>query len=134
MDAQAREPQLRALMLASLEGDAAAHVALLRALAPRLRAYFSSRLQRSGGVPADAEDLVQETLMTIHTRRNTYNPEPLLTPWVYAIARHRFVDHLRRNKRSVMPVLDQQKAFLGSLRALVELAEDRFAAESVLNF
>ena len=72
MHVRATEPELRALMLASLEGDAAAHVALIKSPTPRLRAYFNTRALRAGGAPADAEDLVQDTLMTIHTRRNTH--------------------------------------------------------------
>src|SRR5262249_38683968 len=31
-----------------------------------------------------------------HTRRHTYDPDRLLTPWVYAIARYKLIDHLRR--------------------------------------
>src|SRR5215469_17062473 len=104
MHVRSTEPELRALMLAGLEGDAAAHVALLKGLTPRLRAYFNSRVMRAGGAPADAEDLVQDTLMTIHTRRNTYDTEQPLTPWIYAVARHRLVDHLRRTKASASAV------------------------------
>ncbi len=38
--------------------------------------------------------------MAIHTRRHTYDPAEPLTPWVYAIARYKLVDHLRRTRRS----------------------------------
>jgi RNA polymerase sigma-70 factor (ECF subfamily) len=48
----------------------------------------------------EAEDLVQEALIAIHTRRHTYDPTQLLTPWVYAIARYKFVDYLRRAQAS----------------------------------
>ena len=98
------EPALRALMLASLDGDAAAHKALLMALSGHLRAYFKHQLARIGRGSADAEDLVQETLIAVHTRRHTYDRSQPFTPWVYAIARYRLVDYLRRSKRSTTDV------------------------------
>jgi RNA polymerase sigma-70 factor, ECF subfamily len=91
-------------MLAGLDGDAAAHKALLTRLSAHLRAYFKARLARIGMVAADAEDLVQETLIALHTHRHTYDRSQPLTPWVYAIARYRLVDYLRRSKGSAMDV------------------------------
>jgi RNA polymerase sigma-70 factor (ECF subfamily) len=100
MDIRSEEPQLRALMLVGLDGDAAAHKDLLARLSVHLRAYFKGQLARVGKAPADAEDLLQETLIALHTRRHTYDRSQLLTPWVYAIARYRLVDYLRRTKAS----------------------------------
>ena len=91
-------------MLAGLDGDAAAHKVLLTRLSAHLRAYFNARLARIGMAPADAEDLVQETLIALHTRRHTYDRSQPFTPWVYAIARYRLVDYLRRSKRSTTDV------------------------------
>ena len=104
MNARSTELDLQRLMLAGLDGDAAAHKALLTRLSAHLRAYFKARLVRIGMVPADAEDLVQETLIALHTRRHTYDRSQPLTPWVYAIARYRLVDYLRRSKGSAMDV------------------------------
>src|SRR6266851_5689886 len=104
MDIRSDEPQLRTLMLAGLDGDAAAHKALLSRLSAYLRGYFKGQLARIGRGPADAEDLVQETLIALHTRRHTYDRSQLLTPWVYAIARYRLVDYLRRTKASLADV------------------------------
>jgi RNA polymerase sigma-70 factor (ECF subfamily) len=104
MDFKSDEPELRRLMLAGLDGDEASHKALLMKLSAHLRAYFKGRLVRIGRGPADAEDLVQETVMALHTRRHTYDRSQLFTPWVYAIARYRLIDYLRRTKRSVMDV------------------------------
>lgn len=84
--------QIQALIALSLAGDGAAYGRLLTLLAPRLRAYFSRRL--SDG--ADAEDLVQETLIAIHTKRATYDPTLAFAPWVYGIARYKLIDHYRR--------------------------------------
>jgi RNA polymerase sigma-70 factor (ECF subfamily) len=96
----ASEAQLKALMLAALAGDAAAYRALLKALGIHLRAYYARRL---GG--ADVEDLVQETLLAMHTRRATYDVTQPLTAWVYAIARYKLIDHFRRAKiRQTVPI------------------------------
>jgi RNA polymerase sigma-70 factor (ECF subfamily) len=114
------------LMLAGLGGDAPAHRALLKGLSPHLRAYFKGRLARIGRSAADAEDLLQETLMAIHTRRYTYDRTQLLTPWLYAIARYRLVDFLRRTKASVkdVPIGEDEQLFA---------AEDTGAVESELD-
>jgi RNA polymerase sigma-70 factor, ECF subfamily len=87
-------------MIAAIDGDATAHRALLQRLSGHLRAYFKGRLSRAAQSSAEAEDLVQEALIAIHTRRHTYDPTKPFTPWVYAIARYKLVDHLRRTKSS----------------------------------
>ena len=61
------ETRLRALMIASLSGDSVAYRGLLEELAVHLRGYFRKRLAAS--FAADAEDLVQETLLALHARR-----------------------------------------------------------------
>lgn len=104
MDVRAEEPELRALMLAGLDGDAAAHVTLLKRLSTRLRAYFKNQLRRIGRGAVEAEDLTQETLIAIHTRRHMYDRTQLFTPWVQAIARYKLLDYLRRTKISVREV------------------------------
>jgi RNA polymerase sigma-70 factor (ECF subfamily) len=92
----ADEAQLRAWLLAGLKGDETAHRAFLSAAAGLLRGYFRNRLR---GAPEDAEDLLQETLVALHTRRDSYDPTYPLTAWMYAIARYRLIDYLRRVKR-----------------------------------
>jgi RNA polymerase sigma factor (sigma-70 family) len=79
-------------MLGSLTGEAAATRALLTALLPVLRGYFGRRL----GPAVDAEDLVQDTLIALHTRRASYDPARPFTPWLFAIARYRLIDRHRR--------------------------------------
>ena len=92
----ADEAELRALLLKGLAGDEAAHRKFLTEAAALLRPYFRNRLR---GAPEDAEDLVQETLVALHTRRDSYDPTLPLTAWMYAIARYRLIDLLRRKKR-----------------------------------
>jgi RNA polymerase sigma-70 factor, ECF subfamily len=57
-------------------------------------------LAKIGHGPTEAEDLVQEVLISIHTHRHTYDQSQPFTPWVHAIARHKFLDYLRRTKSS----------------------------------
>lgn len=112
MDLDSPEPRLSALMRASLAGDAAAYRDVLSELAALLRRYFTRRLGASRG--ADAEDLVQETLMAIHTRRTTYDSGRPVTAWVHAIARYKLADHHRyRNGGAGADVsLDDMEDFL----------------------
>lgn len=86
------------LMIGGLAGDAGAQRALLRALAPMLRAFFARRLR---GADDDVEDLVQDVLIAIHTRRATYDPARPFTAWAYAVARYKMIDHFRRRKQDV---------------------------------
>lgn len=85
------EAELKALMIAAQAGDAAAQTRLLTALAGRLRAFYARRLGSS-----DVEDLVQEALLAIHVKRATYDSRFDFTPWVFAIARYKLIDHFRR--------------------------------------
>lgn len=94
------EEQLRKLMLSSLEGDAASYRQLLLALSKQLRPYFAVNLARHGRSKVEAEDLVQEALLAIHSRKHTYDASQPLSPWVYGIARYKFVDYLRRRKNA----------------------------------
>ncbi len=96
------ELQLKAMMLRSLQGDAAAYCGLPESLSGYLRAYYRRRL---GAGAADTEDLVQEVLLTIHLKRDTYDAAQPFTPWAYALARYRLLDHFRRaRQRPTVPI------------------------------
>jgi RNA polymerase sigma-70 factor (ECF subfamily) len=96
------EAQLKAWMLGGLDGDSIAHTALLRALVPLLQSFYRRRLH---GSEEDVQDLMQETLISVHTRRASYDRDRPFTAWLYAVARHRMIDHFRRRKVSV-PIED----------------------------
>ncbi|HEV8257398.1 MAG TPA: sigma-70 family RNA polymerase sigma factor, partial [Casimicrobiaceae bacterium] len=84
---------MRDLLVRGLAGDAAAYHAFLTELSTHLRGFFRRRVS---GLPDDVEDLVQETLLAVHNHRHTFDPEQPLTAWVYAIAKYKLVDLLRR--------------------------------------
>lgn len=90
-------------MVGGLEGDQAAYAQLLSELGGYLRGYFGRRLSDTG----DLEDLVQETLLAIHTKRTAWDRRQLFTPWAYAIARYKLMDHFRRKgRRQAVPLED----------------------------
>jgi RNA polymerase sigma-70 factor, ECF subfamily len=102
-----REAEWTDLMKRAMAGDATAYERLLQALAAPLRAAARRGLNRAGKGDADAEDIVQETLLAIHLKRHTWNDGAPLGPWVRAIARNKLIDALRRRGRRVeIPVED----------------------------
>src|ERR1700735_2346233 len=98
------ETKLRSLMIRNLEGDSQARTRLLMELSHHLRGFFVRRLPPNA---VDAEDLVQETLLAIHIKRDTYDPAQPFTPWVYAVARYKLIDHFRRLRRRPTVPLEQ---------------------------
>ncbi len=82
-------------MAAAQGGDARAYEALLRATLPLLRAVARRRLRDV----QEAEDAVQDTLLTIHRLRHAYDPARPLRPWLVAICERRCIDRLRRQGR-----------------------------------
>jgi RNA polymerase sigma-70 factor (ECF subfamily) len=107
------EIELKALMLDSQDGDAAAYRALLERLNGRLRAYYKGKLTGIGRGASEAEDLVQEAVLAIHLKRHTYDPAEPLTPWVHAIARYKLIDFLRRTRASISDVpIDEADAIM----------------------
>jgi RNA polymerase sigma factor, sigma-70 family len=114
---QTTEEHLRALMIDGLDGDAAAHAALLRLLVPLLRGFYRRRVR---GADDDVEDMVQDTLIAVHTRRATYDRGRAFTAWLYAVARYKMIDHFRRVGR-LRPIDDLEDLLLA----------DEFEASSI---
>jgi RNA polymerase sigma-70 factor (ECF subfamily) len=90
------EERLRCLLLGGLAGDPLAYHAFLKELSAHLRAFLRKRLT---SLPDEVEDLVQELLLAVHNQRHTYDPGQPITAWVYAMARYKLVDLLRRRSR-----------------------------------
>lgn len=95
---RANEEQLRTWMIGGLDGDAAAHASLLRALVPLLTAFYRRRMTSGHD---DIEDIVQETLIAVHTRRATYDRDRAFTAWLFSIARYKMIDQFRRTRQTV---------------------------------
>ena len=85
------------LLDATLAGDRRAYEALLRLAIPAIRRYV--RRQWPGVQSADLDDIVQETLISLHAVRHTFQVGRPFLPWLFAIARHRLADHRRASYR-----------------------------------
>lgn len=110
----AANARLLPLLLAARTGNARAYNAFLLELATLLRPFVRRHLRRRDN---DIEDVLQDVLLAIHAHRESYQvSRQTLTAWIYAIARYKLIDHLRRE----------------GLRAHIALdgADDLFAAET----
>jgi RNA polymerase sigma factor (sigma-70 family) len=76
-------------------GERIAYEQLLRDITPLLRALLHRHCRNR----ADVEEMVQDTLLTVHRVRHTYDPQRPFTPWLVAIASRRAIDALRRRSR-----------------------------------
>jgi RNA polymerase sigma-70 factor (ECF subfamily) len=93
---QTLEDDLHALWLQAQQGDAACYARALKIISGCLRRFLNRRMQSQA---SDVEDLVQEILLAIHQKRHTYQVEQPFTAWMYAIARYKWIDHLRAHGR-----------------------------------
>jgi RNA polymerase sigma-70 factor, ECF subfamily len=100
------EDEWSALMRAAVAGDSAAYQRLLSAIAPVLRATARRGLARAGQPVDQAEDIVQDILFAVHLKRHTWDPKAPFAPWLFAIARNKLIDALRRRGRRVFVNID----------------------------
>lgn len=94
---RASEAQLKAWMICCLSGDAASQTHLLRAVVPILGSFYRRRMLGGAG---DVDDLIQETLIAVHTRRATFDRDRGFSEWLFAIARYKMIDHFRKTGRT----------------------------------
>ncbi len=87
---------LSALMRSARQGDDEAYRRLLGRVAIWLRVVVRRGLASAGRGPSESEDIVQETLLAMHLKRDTWDEARPVEPWLRAIARHKLADHLRR--------------------------------------
>ena len=100
-----REAEWSALLRAAMEGDGRAYARFLGLVTPVLRGIVRARGRALG--PEGQEDVVQEVLIAIHTKRHTWDQSAALLPWLYAVTRHKVVDAFRRRGASVhLPIDD----------------------------
>lgn len=109
---RAREARWASWMRAGMAGEETAYRRFLDALTPYLRAAARRRIDGRAPAVIDAEDVVQETLLTIHLKRATWDPERPIGPWIAAILRHKILDAYRRQGFRTMIPLDDVGEFL----------------------
>ncbi|MGF1476387.1 MAG: sigma-70 family RNA polymerase sigma factor [Geminicoccaceae bacterium] len=78
------------------ERDRRAFMELFDHYAPRVKGY----LRRLGVDGEAAEDLVQDVMLTVWQRAETYDPRQAgVSTWIFTIARNRRIDVIRRERR-----------------------------------
>lgn len=96
-DRQDVDPDWAGLIVAiAMRGDRAAFASLFRHFAPRVKAY----MKRSGAADAAAEELAQETLLTVWRKAALFDPAGVSpSGWIFTIARNLRIDMARRDAR-----------------------------------
>lgn len=92
------EDRLGDMMRVALAGNSAVYADLLKKVAAIARASALSLLRRRGQSDADLEDIVQEVLLAVHVKRDTWDRARPFGPWLGAIVRHKLIDAIRRRK------------------------------------
>lgn len=83
----------RLIVRVALERDREAFGAIFRLFAPKVRSFALRR----GVNGAQAEEVVQEVMLAVWRRAETFDPARAnAATWIYAIARNRMLDDLRR--------------------------------------
>ncbi|WP_231862662.1 sigma-70 family RNA polymerase sigma factor [Sphingorhabdus sp. M41] len=82
---------MRLLMVKAQGGDKQCYSSLLTECEKWLRRYYARKIN-----PAAIDDLVQETLISLHRKRASYDPARAFLPWLAAIGRYRWIDSLRK--------------------------------------
>jgi RNA polymerase sigma-70 factor (ECF subfamily) len=92
----ARDQALAELLTRSQAGDQAAYEGFLREASGVLRAFLARRMSSASD---RVEDVLQETLLSIHRARHSFLPGRPVGPWLYAICEHRMAEFYRRHRR-----------------------------------
>src|SRR5260370_8230758 len=93
------EDEWTGLMRSAISGNSAAYHRLLKAVTPVLRAAARRGLARAGQPIDQSEDIVQDILWAGHLKRHTWDVNAPFAPCLFAIARHKLIDALRRRGR-----------------------------------
>jgi RNA polymerase sigma factor (sigma-70 family) len=99
----ANDRSLSKLMALAQGGDQAAYRTVLTECQRWLSRYYARRI-----APSAIDDLVQDTLLSIHHKRASYDPDRPFLPWLAAIARYRWVDQLRKIYRADETELNEE--------------------------
>ncbi len=94
-----------ALLAAAQAGDSRAMARFLTQVTPLIRAVVRAR---GRSLPRDLhEDVVQEVLLAIYLKRDSWQPDTPLRPWLYAVTRYKVIDAFRRRGSRVhLPIHD----------------------------
>ncbi len=83
------------LVRVARDKDRQAFVELFNTTAPRLKAFAI----QCGASPADADELLQECMLTVWRKAHTYKPSSgTAITWLYTIVRNRRIDFARKGR------------------------------------
>lgn len=83
--------------------DRAAFIALFHHFAPRLKSF----LMKKGATPEHAEELAQETMLSVWNKAAQYDPaRASASTWIFTVARNRHIDSMRRGTRPDIDIND----------------------------
>lgn len=102
-----RDAKWADLLRQANNGHRDAYIAFLKQVAPVLRGVIQAR---SGGRHEDCEDILQNVLIAIHEKRHTWRENEPVSAWLYAIARYKTIDALRKSGRSRTTAFDGEEA------------------------
>ncbi len=88
--------ELQDLFKKAREGDQNKYSDFLRIITKILSGFVKKRIAVN-----DVEDVVQEILVSIHKARHTYDGIRPIMPWIFAIARFRIADYLRKTYSNI---------------------------------
>ncbi len=92
------EDRLGDMMRLALAGNSVVYADLLKDVAKLARRSAQSMLRRRGQSDADLEDVIQEVLLAVHVKRDTWDKIRPFAPWLGAIVRHKLIDAMRRRR------------------------------------
>ncbi len=124
LDRSRDELELSQLMRNSQGGDGESYRRLLIRIRAMLLKYVENSFARFGLASGGGqEDVLQDALLAVHLKRHTYDPQQFFLPWLYAIARYKLIDYLRKNKVSLKSTvsLDSLADELENIEALSNL-------------
>lgn len=93
-------------MRSAVAGDGVAYHRLLKSVTPVLRGVVRRELARMGQPVDQSEDIVQDILLAVHLKRHTWLIDAPFAPWLFAIARNKLIDALRKRGKRVFVNID----------------------------
>ena len=95
-DKKSENPLDSLLLSIARDRDRDAFASLFDAIAPKLVTY----LLRSGCEVTAAEELVQEVMLTVWRKADSFDPQQSnASTWIYRIARNRRIDQVRKSRQ-----------------------------------
>ncbi|MBA8879957.1 RNA polymerase sigma-70 factor (ECF subfamily) [Phyllobacterium myrsinacearum] len=87
-------------------GDKVAFADLFGYYAPRIKGFF----MRGGMAPGPAEELAQETMLTLWRKAHLFDPaKASASTWIFTIARNLRVDAIRRERYPAVHLMEEHE-------------------------